>query len=180
MGHTANYEEHGMELREQSFSLPFLVLTSLFFMWGLVIGLNTALLENFKLVFSLSINQALTMQFAFFATYFVVAVPAGKLIDSLGYKNGIVAGLVLSGIGAILFVPAADSQSYNLLLFAMFFIGRWYYYSSSGSQSLHRTLWRPKPSRRKAFIKARIQCFGINDSSYYPHFCIVFACTCKT
>jgi MFS transporter, FHS family, L-fucose permease len=120
MSHSANYEEHGMELREQSFSLPFIVLTSLFFMWGLVIGLNTALLENFKLVFSLSINQALIMQFAFFATYFVVAVPAGKLIDSLGYKNGIVIGLVTSGVGALIFLPAADSQSFNLLMVAIF------------------------------------------------------------
>lgn len=122
MSQSAKFEEHGMELRDQSFSLPFIVLTALFLMWGLVIGLNTVLVENFKLVFSLSVNQALILQFAFFATYFVAAVPAGKFIDSVGYKNGIVGGLVLAGIGALLFIPAANAQSFNMLLMAMFLL----------------------------------------------------------
>jgi FHS family L-fucose permease-like MFS transporter len=122
MSQSAKFEEHGMELRDQSFSLPFIVLTSLFLMWGLVIGLNTSLVENFKLVFSLSVNQALILQFAFFATYFIVAVPAGKFIDSVGYKNGIVGGLLLAGIGAILFIPAANAQSFSMLLLAMFLL----------------------------------------------------------
>lgn len=95
-------------------------LTSLFFMWGFITCLNDILIPHLKAVFSLNYTQAMLIQFCFFGAYVLVSIPAGKLVNHLGYKKGIVGGLFIAAIGCLLFYPAANLQSYPVFLGALF------------------------------------------------------------
>ncbi|HEX5046876.1 MAG TPA: sugar MFS transporter [Gammaproteobacteria bacterium] len=95
-------------------------LTSLFFMWGLITSLNDILVPHLKSAFTLSYVQATLIQFAFFGAYFVMSLPAGWLVEKLGYKLGIIIGLAIAGIGCLLFYPAAAAEAYPLFLGALF------------------------------------------------------------
>lgn len=97
-----------------------LVLTSLFFMWGLITSLNDILIPHLKAAFSLSYVQAMLIQFCFFGAYFVMSLPAGTLVDRLGYRRGIVIGLVVASVGCLLFLPAASAREYGWFLGALF------------------------------------------------------------
>lgn len=101
--------------------LPALVvLTTLFFMWGLITSLNDILIPHLKGAFSLSYTQAMLVQFCFFGAYFVVSVPSGYFVKRVGYKYGIISGLATAGAGCLLFYPAAAIHSYPLFLGALF------------------------------------------------------------
>lgn len=96
------------------------ILTSLFFIWGFITCLNDILIPHLKAVFTLSYFQAMLVQFCFFTAYFVVSVPSGLLVEKIGYKGGIVAGLTIAGLGCLLFYPAAGLHAYPLFLTAFF------------------------------------------------------------
>lgn len=96
------------------------VVTLLFFMWGFLTCLNDILVPHFKIIFDLNYAQVMFIQFTFFAAYFVMSIPSGKVVARIGYKKGIVAGLLTSAFGALLFYPAAGIPSYPLFLTALF------------------------------------------------------------
>lgn len=95
------------------------IATTLFFMWGFLTSLNDILIPHLKSIFSLTNAQAALIQFAFFGSYFVFAIPGGKLVEYRGYKQTMIAGLLVSAAGAILFIPAAHMASYPLFLGAL-------------------------------------------------------------
>ena len=95
-------------------------LTTLFFLWGFMTCLNDILIPHLKAIFTLSYAQAALIQFVFFIAYFLVSLPAGTIVRKIGYKNGIVSGLFISGVGCLLFMPASSMQSYPLFLCAFF------------------------------------------------------------
>ena len=105
---------------KNSYGFALVSLTSLFFMWGLITSLNDVLIPRLKAVFELSYTEAMMVQFCFFFAYFVVSLPAGNLVKRIGYKSGIVVGLIIAGIGCACFYPAAEFQSYNYFLAALF------------------------------------------------------------
>lgn len=84
-------------------------LTSLFFMWGFITCLNDILIPHLKNVFSLNYAQAMMIQFCFFGAYFLVSVPAGMVVKRVGYKYGIVLGLIIAGLGCLMFYPDRKS-----------------------------------------------------------------------
>lgn len=96
------------------------LLTSLFFMWGFLTCMNDILIPHLKGLFDLNFTQAMLVQFTFFGAYFLMSLPAGKIISKIGYKSGIVLGLSIAGLGALLFYPAASLLSYGFFLFAFF------------------------------------------------------------
>jgi FHS family L-fucose permease-like MFS transporter len=98
---------------------PLVIITILFFMWGLLTALNDVLIPHLKELYTLTYVQAMMVQFCFFGAYFIVSLPAGALIRRIGYQNGAVAGLVLAAAGCALFYPAANS-GYALFLFGFF------------------------------------------------------------
>jgi FHS family L-fucose permease-like MFS transporter len=104
----------------QSYAGAFAALTSLFFMWGFITNMNDILVPHLKAVFDLNFVQAAFVQFAFFTAYFVMAIPAGRVIARFGYKLGIVIGLCTSALGALLFYPAAAVPSYAIFLTGLF------------------------------------------------------------
>ena len=87
------------------------MVTTLFFMWGFLTSLNDILIPHFKNIFSLSYSSVMQVQLYFFLSYFVFALPSGKLIDWIGYKRTMVGGLFIMGVGALLFIPAARAAS---------------------------------------------------------------------
>ena len=95
-------------------------LTSLFFMWGFITCLNDILIPHLKGVFSLNYTQAMLIQFCFFGAYFIVSLPAGKLVKKVGFKKGIVIGLIIASIGCFMFYPAAYLLQYEVFLLALF------------------------------------------------------------
>jgi len=109
---------------------PFALMTVLFFMWGFMTVWNDLLIPRFKEAFALSYFQAMLVQFAFFGAYavgaliyYVISVLKGDPINRLGYKNGVVIGLVISALGSLLFYPAARMLSYPCFLLALFILG---------------------------------------------------------
>ena len=95
------------------------IATVLFFMWGFLTCLNDILIPHLKGIFSLNYGQALLVQFAFFSSYFIFALPSGKLVDWRGYKQTMVIGLIVMASGALLFLPAASLASFPLFLSAL-------------------------------------------------------------
>jgi FHS family L-fucose permease-like MFS transporter len=104
----------------QNYTPALIVLTSLFFMWGLITSLNDVLIPHLKGIFTLSYFQAMLVQFAFFGAYFVMSFPSGYLVEKLGYRAGIVIGLATAGVACLGFYPAASLHSYPLFLVALF------------------------------------------------------------
>ncbi len=104
----------------QPYRFALVALTSLFFMWGFITCLNDILIPYLKGAFELNYTQAMLVQFCFFIAYFLVSLPAGKLVGQLGYQRGIVVGLVVACVGCLLFYPAASAGIYALFLIALF------------------------------------------------------------
>jgi MFS transporter, FHS family, L-fucose permease len=105
---------------ERRFLVPFILITSLFFLWAFGVNLNDILIPHLKKAFGLSDFQSSFIQVAFFGGYFLAAFPAGRLMEKIGYKKGILTGLFLCAVGAVLFLPASSSRIYGFFLFALF------------------------------------------------------------
>jgi len=104
------------------YRLPFALVCSLFFLWGIANSLNGSLIRHFQFALDLQRWQAGIVDSAFYLGYFVMALPAGMFMRKFGYKKGILAGLLLYAAGAFLFYPAADLRAYAFFLFALFTI----------------------------------------------------------
>jgi len=113
-----------------TFRGPFAIMTILFFMWGFMTVFNDILIPRFKSAFELNYFEAMLVQFAFFGAYFtgaflyfIISAFAGDPIARLGYKNGVVIGLLISAAGSAIFWPAASAHSYRLFLLGLFVVG---------------------------------------------------------
>jgi len=113
--------------QSNSYTKPLLVLTSLFFMWGFITCMNDILIPYLKKLFELSYFEAMLVQFSFFGAYFagsliyfIISVRKGDPILRIGYKNGIIAGLIISAFACLLFYPAAELKIYGFFLAALF------------------------------------------------------------
>src|SRR6201981_2781170 len=103
----------------ENYRRPLAMVTTLFFRLGFLTSLNDILIPHLKSVFDLNYAKAMLIQFAFFTSYFVFSLPSGKLIDAVGYKKAMVAGLFTMGLGALLFIPAASVPSFPMFLTAL-------------------------------------------------------------
>jgi FHS family L-fucose permease-like MFS transporter len=108
------------EQPQQTQRFAFIAMTCLFFFWGFITVLNDILIPFLKDSFNLNYTQAMLVQFCFFGAYFIVSPFAGKLIDKVGYQQGIVLGLLTTAAGCVLFYPSAELNVYVLFLFAFF------------------------------------------------------------
>ena len=108
------------EQPQETQRFAFVAMTCLFFFWGFITVLNDILIPFLKDSFNLNYTQAMLVQFCFFGAYFIVSPFAGKLIDKVGYQQGIVLGLLTTAAGCILFYPSAELNVYVLFLFAFF------------------------------------------------------------
>src|SRR5713226_8871356 len=107
-------------ITERRYVVPLIMVTSLFFLWALGVNLNDILIPHLKKAFGLSDFRSSLIQVAFFGGYFLGALPAGWLMEKIGYKGGILAGLLICATGALLFIPASMIGAYSVFLFALF------------------------------------------------------------
>ena len=107
-------------ITERRYVVPLVLVTSLFFLWAIGVNLNDILIQHLKKAFGLTDFQSSLIQSAFFGGYFLAALPAGWLMQRLGYKRGILIGLLVCATGTILFIPAASVRVYGFFLFALF------------------------------------------------------------
>lgn len=112
-----------MKLVSKKYLLPFILITSLFFMWGFARAILDVLNKHFQEELSISITQSTLVQATTYLGYFMMALPAGILITRFGYRRGVVTGLLLFGIGALMFIPGASLMSFPIFLAALFVIG---------------------------------------------------------
>ncbi|PPL04620.1 L-fucose:H+ symporter permease [Parapedobacter indicus] len=109
-------------MAKRQMTIPVILVTSLFFLWGFAHNLNPILIPHLKKACQLSDFQSAFIDSAFFIAYFAVALPAGYFMKRFGYKQGIVFGLLLFALGAFLFFPAANTREYGFFLIALFVI----------------------------------------------------------
>lgn len=104
----------------KSYRSALVFLTTLFFLWGFITVLVDSLVPRLKDVFEMSYAKTVLVQFAFFTAFFVVSVPAGAILSKIGYRKGIVLGLVVMAIGCLFFYPAAEYRNFNVFLVGYF------------------------------------------------------------
>ncbi|MCP2028339.1 FHS family L-fucose permease-like MFS transporter [Flavobacterium sp. HSC-32F16] len=120
---TGDLHEVPNEGGKTNYLLPFILITSLFFLWGMAHGLDGILIPHLKKACELNNRQSTLIDTSIFFAYFIMAIPAGIIIKKIGYKNSIITGLLVFAAGAFLFVPAANNRTYELFLLALFIIG---------------------------------------------------------
>lgn len=124
MSHSSN-EASSITTQDNKFTnypIALSVISIVFFMWGFLTCLNNILIPHLKTVFNLNYTQAMLVQFTFFGAYFLMSVPGGKIVSKLGYKKGIITGLIIAAIGTFLFWPAATIANYYFFLLALFIL----------------------------------------------------------
>lgn len=109
-------------MSKNKFLFPFILVTSLFFLWGFAYGLLDVLNKHFQEALNITRSRSTLLQGAYFGAYFLIALPAGLFMNKYGYKKGIIMGLLLYAIGAFLFYPAAEQSNFNFFLLALFII----------------------------------------------------------
>lgn len=109
-----------MSRRDMSYTAALAVVTTIFFTWGGLTSLNDVLIPHLKAVFNMNYAQSMLIQSTFFGAYFLMSLPASRVVAKFGYKHSIVIGLIVAAIGAAMFFPAARIPSYPLFLGALF------------------------------------------------------------
>lgn len=107
---------------KKSYLFPFILVTSLFFLWALIHNMSPILIPHLKKACQLSDMQSAFIDSAIYAAYFLMAIPAGAVMKKFGYKKGIICGLFMFALGAFLFIPAANAREYSFFLGALFII----------------------------------------------------------
>ncbi len=112
-----------MTKNKNNFLIPFILVTSLFFLWGFANNLNGILIPHLRKALQLTNMQSTFVDTAVYFAYFLGAIPAGIFLKKHGYKKGIIAGLMMFGTGALLFIQAANMRAYEVFLLGYFIIG---------------------------------------------------------
>src|ERR1700709_2070118 len=114
----------------RAYHMPFTIMTILFFMWGFMTVWNDILIPRFKEAFTLDYFHAMLIQFAWMGgytigslVYYLISMISGDPINRIGYKNGVILGLLIAASGSALFYPASTLTSYPFFLFALFVVG---------------------------------------------------------
>jgi MFS transporter, FHS family, L-fucose permease len=129
--------------------VPFVLVTVLFFLWGIPNNLNDVLIRQFMKSFAISRFEAGLIQFAFYLGYFLLAMPAAILMRRSGYKAGFIIGLLLFGTGTFLFWPAAIAGKYGFFLFALFVIASGLSFLETASNPFIAQMGDPASSERR-------------------------------
>ena len=141
-------------------TLPFVLVTALFFLWGVPNNLNDVLIKQFMKSFEMSRFQAGLIQSAFYMGYFLFAMPAALIMRKYSYKTGLVIGLFLYSAGTLLFWPAAISRQYGFFLFALFVIASGLGFLETGANPFVAMLGDHRTSERRLNFSQAFNPFG--------------------
>jgi FHS family L-fucose permease-like MFS transporter len=140
---------HSARLFSPGNTLPFVLVTALFLLWGIPNNLNDILIKQFMKSFEITRFEAGLIQSAFYMGYFLLSMPAGFLMRKYGYKAGLVTGLFLYSTGTFLFWPAAHVRQYGFFLLALFVIASGLAFLETGANPFIATLGDPRTSERR-------------------------------
>ncbi len=112
-----------MKTEKNNYLLPFILVTSLFFLWGISNNLTGILIPHLRKALQLTNTQSTFVDTAVYLAYFLTAIPAGLILNKFGYKKGIITGLLVFSLGAFLFIPAANTRTFEIFLLGLFIIG---------------------------------------------------------
>jgi MFS transporter, FHS family, L-fucose permease len=146
---TGTPSQSGSRLFAREYMLPFVLVTALFFLWGIPNNLNDVLIRQFMKSFAITRFQAGLVQSAFYLGYFCLSIPAALMMRRFGYKTGLVTGLFLYGSGTLLFWPAATVGNYGFFLFALFVIASGLAFLETGASPFIAQLGDPASSERR-------------------------------
>ena len=116
-------QKQQISLVDRIYIVPFILITSLFFLWGFAHAILDVLNKHFQELLDISKTHSAFIQATMYMGYFIMAIPAGLFINKYGYRRGVVFGLMLYGIGALMFIPGQYFMSFNFFLFSLFVIG---------------------------------------------------------
>ena len=111
-----------MKTNNKSYNKAFYLLTLLFFLWGFITVLVDSLIPRLRELFTLTYFEAGLVQFAFFGAYFLLSIPASFILSKIGYKKGIILGLLTMALGCLLFYPAASFRVFGIFIVAYFIL----------------------------------------------------------
>ncbi|WP_423736196.1 L-fucose:H+ symporter permease [Chitinophaga caseinilytica] len=150
----------------RKYLFPFILVTSLFFMWGLSYGLLDVLNKHFQNTLSIDKARSTLLQAAYFGAYFLMALPAGLLMKRYGYKFGIIFGLLLFAAGAGLFYPSAHYANFNAFLFSLFVLASGLTFLETAANPYVTILGEPSTSEQRLNLS---QCFNGLGSFLGPY-----------
>jgi MFS transporter, FHS family, L-fucose permease len=156
----SNSGHNGHTLFPAGHLVPFILVTALFFLWGIPNNLNDVLIRQFMKSFAITRFRAGLVQSAFYMGYFLLAMPAAFLMRKAGYKTGFVIGLLLYGSGCFLFWPAALAGSYGFFLFALFVIASGLSFLETASNPFIAQLGDPDTSEQRLNFSQAFNPFG--------------------
>src|ERR1041385_265971 len=143
--------------KKNVFLFPLILVTSLFFLWGLAYGLLDVLNKHFQESLNITKTRSTLLQAAYFGAYFLMALPAGLFMNKYGYKKGIIAGLLLYVVGALLFYPSTQQASFNFFLVALFIIASGLACLETAANPYITVLGKPETSEFRLNLS---QCFN--------------------
>jgi FHS family L-fucose permease-like MFS transporter len=130
----------------RNYRLPIILVTSLFFLWGLAYGLLDVLNKHFQETLNITKLRSTLLQAAYFGAYFLVALPAGYFMQKVGYRKGIITGLLLYAAGALLFYPSSQNASFPFFLLALFILACGLAFLETAANPYITVLGRPETS----------------------------------
>ena len=116
-------KQSNTSLSSKQYAVPFILITSLFFMWGFARAILDVLNKHFQNALDITITQSSLIQVTTYLGYFLMAIPAGLFINRQGYRRGVVVGLLLFGLGSLAFIPCSMAGTFYAYLIALFVIG---------------------------------------------------------
>ena len=131
---------------EKNYVFPLILVTSLFFLWGLAYGLLDVLNKHFQETLNIDKGRSTLLQMAYFGAYFLVALPAGVFMNKYGYKRGIIFGLLLYTCGAFLFYPSARTASFDFFLLSLFILASGLTFLETAANPYVTVLGKPETS----------------------------------
>lgn len=132
--------------QSKKYLLPIILVTSLFFLWGFAYGLLDVLNKHFQETLDITKKRSTLLQGAYFGAYFLVALPAGLFMQKVGYKKGIITGLILYAAGALLFYPSAQNASFSFFLLALFVLASGLTFLETAANPYITVLGKPETS----------------------------------
>ncbi len=162
-----------MSISRKSYTLPFILVTMLFLLWGVANNMNDTLLAAFKRIMSISDLQTSLVQFAFYGSYFCFAVPAALFIRRFSYKSGIIVGLILYALGTMLFTPAGNEGSYSFFLLAIYVMAGGCAILETTANPLIMELGSPETATRRLNIAQAFNPLGAVAGIFLSRFLIL-------
>ncbi len=155
------------KLTSRQYLLPFILVTSLFFLWGFARAILDVLNKHFQNVLDISMSQSALIQVTTYLGYFIMAIPAGWFINRHGYRTGVIFGLTLFGVGALLFIPGAEAGTFYAFLGALFIIGCGLVFLETSANPYVTELGAPETSTSRLNLSQSFNGLGSLSATFF-------------